>query len=156
MVPFGLTNAPTTFMCLMNGIFRNYLDRFVIVFLNDILIYSKSKGEHEKHSRLILQVLREQQLYAKLRKSSFNQRQIHYLEHIISEEGIAIYPKKIEAISGWPTLKNIVEVRSFMELVGYYKRFIGRFSKIVHPITCLQKKKIKLNGHQNVKKASNH
>jgi hypothetical protein len=100
VVPFGLTNAPIVFMCLMNGIFRNYLDKFVIVFLDDILIYSKSEEEHEHHLRLVLQVLREHQLYAKLRKCSFYQEQIHYLGHIISEEGIAVDPEKLKPLEG--------------------------------------------------------
>jgi hypothetical protein len=85
VVPFALTNAPVVFMCLMNGIFRNYLDKFFIVFLDDMLIYSKSEEEHEHHLRLVLQVLRENQLYAKLSKCSFYQKKIHYLGHIISE-----------------------------------------------------------------------
>jgi hypothetical protein len=131
------------FMCLMNGIFINYLDKFVIVFLDDILIYSKSEEEHEHHLRLVLQVLREHQLYAKLSKCSFYQEQIHYLGHIISEKGIAVDPEKIEAIRGWPTPKNVSEVRSFMGLAGYYRIFIAGFSKIAHPITSLQKKGIK-------------
>jgi hypothetical protein len=143
VVPFGLSNAPIVFMCLMNGIFRNYLDKFVIVFLDDILIYSKSEEEHEHHLRLVLQVLREHQLYAKLSKCSFYQEQIHYLGHIISEQGIAVDPEKIEAIRGWPTPRNVSEVRYFMGLVGYYKIFIAGFSKISHPITSLQKKGIK-------------
>jgi hypothetical protein len=87
VVPFGLSNAPIVFMCLMNGVFRDYLDKFVIVFLDDILVYSKSEEEHEKHLRMVLQVLRENQLYAKLRKCSFYQEQIHYLGHIISRMG---------------------------------------------------------------------
>ena len=124
VVSFGLTNAPATFMCLMNGIFRKYLDKFIIVFLDDILIYSKSEEEHEEHLRITLQVLRENQLYAKLSKCSFYQRQIQYLGHIISEEGISIDPSKIEAIKEWPTLKNVTEVRSFMGLASYYRRFI--------------------------------
>jgi hypothetical protein len=95
VVPFGLSNAPTIFMCLMNDIFREYLDKFVIVFLDDILIYSKSDEENEKHLRLVLQVLREHQLYAKLSKCSFYQKQIHYLGHIISEEGIAMDPERL-------------------------------------------------------------
>jgi hypothetical protein len=140
MVPFGLSNAPVVFMCLMNGIFREYLDKFVIVFLDDILIYSKSEEEHEQHLRMVLQVLREHQLYAKLSKCSFYQRQIHYLGHIISEEGIVVDPEKIKSIEGWPTPRNVTEVRSFMGLAGYYKRFIEGFSKIAHPITSLQKK----------------
>jgi hypothetical protein len=84
VVPFGLTNAPTVFICLMNGIFRNYLDKFVIVFLNEILIYSNYEEEHEHHLRLVLQVLREHQLYAKLSKCYFYQKKIHYLGHIVS------------------------------------------------------------------------
>jgi hypothetical protein len=143
VVPFGLSNAPTVFMCLMNGVFREYLDKFVIVFLDDILIYSKTKEEHEKHLRMVLQVLREHQLYAKLSKCSFYQRKIHYLGHIISEEGIVVDPEKIEAIRGWPTPKNVTEVRSFMGLAGYYRIFIEGFSKIAHPITSLQKKGVK-------------
>jgi hypothetical protein len=88
VVPFGLSNAPIVFMCLMNGVFRKYLDKFVIVFLDDILVYSKSEEEHEHHLRMVLQVLREHQLYAKLSKCSFYQKQIHYLGHIISKDGI--------------------------------------------------------------------
>ena len=84
MVPFGLLNAPDVFTCLMNGVFRDYLDKFVVVFLDEILVYSKSEEEHEQHLRMVLQVLREHQLYVKLSKCSFYQRQIHYLGHIIS------------------------------------------------------------------------
>jgi hypothetical protein len=87
VVQFGLSNAPVVFMCLMNGVFRKYLDKFVIVFLDDILIYSKSEEEHEHHLKMVLQVLREHQLYAKLRNCSFYQKQNHYLGHIISEDG---------------------------------------------------------------------
>jgi hypothetical protein len=95
VVPFGLSNAPIVFMFLMNGVFREYLDKFVIVFLDDILIYSKSQEEHEHHLRMVLQVLREHQLYAKLRKCSFYQNQIHYFGHIISKDGIAVDLEKI-------------------------------------------------------------
>jgi hypothetical protein len=116
------------------------LDKFVIVFLDDILIYSKSEEEHEHHLRLVLKVLREHQLYAKLSKCSFYQKHIHYLGHIMSEQGIAIDPEKIEAIRGWPTPRNVSNIRSFMGLVGYYRTFIVGFSKITHPITYLQKK----------------
>jgi hypothetical protein len=143
VVPFGLSNAPVVFMCLMNGIFKNYLDKFVIVFLDKILVYSNSKQEHEHHLILVLQVLREHQLYSKLSKFYFYQEHIHYLWHIIAEQGIAVDPEKIEAIRGWPTPRNFSEVISFMGLVGYYKRFIAGFSKISHPITFLQNKRIK-------------
>jgi hypothetical protein len=140
VVPFGLSNTPVVFMFLMNGVFRNYLDKFFIVFLDDILVYSKSKEEHEQHLRMVLQVLREHQLYAKLRKFSFYQRQIHYLGHIILEEGIFVDPKKVEAIQEWSVPRNVTEFRSFMGLVGYYRRFIVGFSKKSHPITSLQRK----------------
>jgi hypothetical protein len=144
VVPFGLSNAPSLFMCLMNGTFRNYLDKFVIVFLEDILIYSKSEEENEHRLRLVLQVLREHWLYDKISECYFYQEQIHYLGHIISKQGIAVDPEKIEAIRGWPTPRNVLEVRSFMGLAGYYKIFIEGFSKISHPITSLQKKGIKI------------
>jgi hypothetical protein len=98
VVRFGLSNAPAVFMCLMNGVFRDYLDKSIIVSLHDILVYSKSEEEHEKHLRMVLQVLREHRLYAKLSKCSFYQRQIHYLGHIISEEEIVVDPEKVEAI----------------------------------------------------------
>jgi hypothetical protein len=127
----------------MNGVFREYLDKFVIVFLDDILIYSKSEEEHEEHLRMVLKVLREHKLYAKLSKCIFYQKKIHYLGHIISADGIAVDPEKIEAIKGWPTPRNVTEVRSFMGLVGYYRRFIKGFSKIASPITSLQKKGVK-------------
>jgi hypothetical protein len=107
MVSFGLTNAPVIFMCLMNGVFRNYFGNFSIVFLDDILIYSKSEEEHDKHLRTVLHILREHQLYAKLRKRSFYQNQIHYLGHIISKEGVAVDPEKINSIEGWPTPRNV-------------------------------------------------
>jgi hypothetical protein len=105
-------------MCLMNDIFKNYLDKLVIVFLDDILVYSKSEEEHEHHLILVLQVPREHQLYAKLSKSYFYQEQIHYLGHIISEQGITVDPGKIEAIRGWPTPMNVSEVRYFMGLAS--------------------------------------
>jgi hypothetical protein len=143
VVPFGLSNAPIIFMCLMNDIFREYLNKFDIVFLDDIIICSKSKEEHEKHFRMVLQVLREHQLYAKLSNCSFYQKQIYYLGHIISEEGIEVDLEKIEAIRGWSMPNNVIEVRSFMGLAGYYRIFIEGFSKIAHPITSFQKKGVK-------------
>jgi hypothetical protein len=143
VVPFGLTNAPAIFTCLMNGVFRDYLDKFVIVFLDDILVYSKSEEEHEQHLRMVLQVLREHLLYAKLSKCSFYQRQIHYLGHIILEKGIVVDLEKVEAIREWSGPRNVAEVRYFMGLAGYYRRFIAEFSKIAHPITSLQRKEKK-------------
>jgi hypothetical protein len=111
VVPFGLSNAPVVFMFLMNGIFREYLDKIFIIFLDDILVYSKSEEEHENHFRMVLQVLRDHQLYTKLSKCSFYQNKTHYLGHIISEEGIVVDPKNIEAIKGWIAHKNVTRVR---------------------------------------------
>jgi hypothetical protein len=107
VVSFGLSNAPVVFMCLMNGVFQEYLDKFVIVVLDDILVYSKLEEDHENHLRMVLQVLREHQLYAKLRKCSFYQKKIHYLGHIISKDGIAVDPEKIGAIREWSAPKNV-------------------------------------------------
>jgi hypothetical protein len=101
VVSFGLSNALVVFMCLMNGVFRESLGKFVIVFLDDIIIYSKSKEDNEQHLRMVLQVLKEHQLYAKLSKCSFYQKQIHYLGHIISKDGKVVDPKKVEAIREW-------------------------------------------------------
>jgi hypothetical protein len=126
-VPFGFSNALAIFMCLMNGIFREYLDKFVIAFLDEIIIYSKSEEEHEQHLRMVLQVLREHRLCSKLSKCSFYQKKIHYLGHIISKEGIAVDLEKIEFIRGWSSPKNVTEFRSFMGLVGYYRIFIEGF-----------------------------
>jgi hypothetical protein len=155
-VPFGLLNALVVFMCLMNGVFPEYLDKFVIVFLDEIIIYSKSEEEHELHFRMVLQVLREHQLYAKLNKCSFYQKQIHYSRHIISKDGIAVDPEKIEAIREWSMLKNVLEVRSFMGLAGYYKIFHEGFSNIAHPITSLQRKGMKFQWKLDCEKSFQH
>ena len=137
----------------MNGVFGEYLDKFVIVFLDEILVYSKLEEEHEQHLRMVLQVLREHQLYAKLSKCQFYQRQIHYLGHIISEEGIVVDPEKVEAIREWSVPRNVAEVRSFMGLAGYYRRFIAGFSKIAHPITSLQRKEKKFQWTEEREKS---
>jgi hypothetical protein len=114
-------------MSLMKDVFRKYLDRFVQVFLDDILIYSKNEREHEEHLRVVLSCLRENKLYGKFSKCSFFQREIHYLGHIISSEGISVDPEKTKAIIEWPVPKNAHEVRSFMGLAGYYRRFVEGF-----------------------------
>jgi hypothetical protein len=129
-------------MSFMNGVFRKYLDRFVQVFIDDILIYSKNEREHEEHLRVVLSCLRENNLYVKLSKCSF-QKEIHYLGHIISSEGISVDPEKIKVIMEWPVPKNAHEVRSFMGIAGYYRRFLEGFSKIAKPITTLQQKGVR-------------
>ena len=119
-MPFGLTNAPTIFMCMMNNIFSRYLDKFILVFIDDILVYSKNKEEHEEHLRVVLQVLREHQLYAKFSKCDFYKPHIKYLGHIISETGIAVDSKKIKAIKDWPSPTSVNDIRSFLGLAEYY------------------------------------
>eukprot|EP00253_Pinus_taeda_P019414 PITA_19414 len=140
VLPFGLTNAPATFMCLMNGIFHPYLDQFVLIFIDDILIYSRTIEEHHEHLRIVLQTLREHQLYAKFSKCDFFKAEIQYLGHIITKDGIAVDPEKINVIMDWPVPKDVADVRSFMGLAGYYRRFVEGFSKVAFPITSLQKK----------------
>ena len=134
-MPFGLTNAPTAFMDLMNRVFHEYLDQFVIVFIDDILIYSKSQEEHEEHLRIVLQILRERKLYAKLKKSEFWLNQVVFLGHVISKDGIIVDPNKIEAVVNWDRPTTVSEVRSFLGLVGYYRRFVEGFSCIAAPLT---------------------
>eukprot|EP00253_Pinus_taeda_P011178 PITA_11178 len=140
VLPFGLTNAPATFMCLMNSIFHQYLDRFVLIFIDDILVYSRTVEEHQEHLRKVLQTLREHQLYAKFSKCDFFKEEIQYLGHVISKEGIAVDPEKIKAIMDWPVPKDVADIRSFMGLAGYYRRFVEGFSRVAFPITSLQKK----------------
>jgi hypothetical protein len=130
-------------MCLMNSILSKYLDKFVIVFIDDILIYSRNEQEHEEHLRIVLQILREQKLYAKFSKCDFYKDKIQYLGHVISKEGIVVDPEKIQAIMDWPIPKYVSDIRSFMGITGYYRKFIEGFSKIAYPITSLQKKGVK-------------
>jgi hypothetical protein len=126
---FGLTNAPAYFMYLMNKVFMKYLDKFVVVFIDDILIFSKNEEEHDKHLRLVLQKLRENQLYAKLNKCKFWLEEVSFLGHIISEGGISVGPSKIKDVLSWKTPQNISDIRSFLGLARYYRRFIEGFLK---------------------------
>ncbi|KAD7117055.1 hypothetical protein E3N88_04323 [Mikania micrantha] len=129
VMPFGLTNAPAVFMDLMNQVCRPYLDQFVIVFIDDILIYSKTEQEHEDHLK-VLELLRTEQLYAKFSKCEFWLKEVHFLGHVINRDGIHVDPAKIEVIKNWTTPSTPTEIRSFMGLAGYYRRFIANFSKI--------------------------
>ncbi|KAK1685186.1 hypothetical protein QYE76_046034 [Lolium multiflorum] len=140
VVPFGLTNAPAIFMNLMNKIFMKYLDKFVIVFIDDILIYSKDKEEHAKHLKIVLQILREHQLYAKFSKCKFWLDSVEFLGHVITKEGIAVNPSKVQSVLEWKSPKNAKEIRGFLGMAGYYRRFIEGFSKIAGPMTKLLKK----------------
>ncbi|XP_047326921.1 uncharacterized protein LOC124930637 [Impatiens glandulifera] len=140
VMPFGLTNAPAVFMELMNRVFHPYLDQFVVVFIDDILIYSRTEEDHARHLALVLQVLMKNQLFAKLSKCEFWLSQIAILGHIISSRGIEVDPAKVEALKGWAAPTSVTEVRSFLGLAGYYRRFIKGFSKIALPLTTLTRK----------------
>ncbi|KAI3746537.1 hypothetical protein L6452_08971 [Arctium lappa] len=140
VMPFGLTNAPAVFMDLMNRVCRPYLDKFVIVFIDDILIYSRSKEDHERHLKLMLELLKEQELYAKFSKCEFWLREVHFLGHVVNKKGIHVDPAKVEAIKKWETPKTPTEIRQFLGLAGYYRRFIEDFSKIAQPLTSLTQK----------------
>ena len=142
VMPFGLTNAPATFMDLINRVFQSYLDRFVIDFIDDILVYSSSPKERSEHLRIVLQTLREQQLYAKLSKFQFWLNRVAFLGHVISAEGVSVDPQKIEVVVSWKPLKNVSEVRSFLGLAGYYRKFVEGFSWTTAPLTKLTRKDV--------------
>ena len=143
VMSFGLTNAPAAFMDLMNLVFRPFLHRFVIVFIDDILVYLKSEEEHAKHLRFVLQTLRDHQLYAKFSKCEFWLEKVAFLGHVVSKDGIQVDPKKIEAVADWPRPTTVIEIRSFLGLVGYYRRFVKDFSKITTPLMRLTQKNMK-------------
>src|ERR1700676_446252 len=142
VMPFGLTNAPATFMNLMQSIFSKYLDESVIIFLDDILVYSKSHDEHLKHLECVLQTLRQHKLYAKKSKCEFSQNEIPFLDHVINSDGIKMEPSKVDAVMKWPQPKNIHDIRSFLGLAGYYRRFVKDFSKLASPLTNLLHKNV--------------
>lgn len=137
---FGMTNAPAAFMDLMNRVFKSYLYDFIVVFIDDILIYSKDREEHEKHLRTALQIFREKKLYAKLSKCEFWLDSVAFLGHVIDKNGVSVDPQKIEAVVDWPRPTNVTEVRSFLGLAGYYRRFVKDFSKLALPLTQLTQK----------------
>ena len=142
-MPFGFTNASTAFMDLMNRVFHPYLDQFVVVFIDDILVYSKDAQEHEHHLRIVLQILRENKLFAKLSKCDFWLKEVSFLGHIVSAKGIRVDPVKIEAIMNWKPPQNVTKVRSFLGLAGYYFRFVQGFLVIASSLTRLIQKGVK-------------
>src|SRR6185436_11644798 len=135
VMSFGLTNAPAYFMYLMNSVFMPELDKFIVVFIDDILIYSKNEEEHAKHLHIVLQRLREHKLYAKFSNCEFWLKEVPFLGHVISAEGISVDPGKVQDVLDWEAPTSVPEIRSFLGLAGYYRRFIPEFSKIAKPMT---------------------
>ena len=142
VMSFGLTNAPAAFMDLMNGVFRPYLDSFVIVFIDDILIYSRTKEEHEHHLRIVLGILKEKKLYAKFSKCEVWLSSVVFLGHVVSKEDIMVDPKKIEAVRDWVRLASITEIQSFLGFAGYNRWSVEGFSSIASPLTRLTQKEV--------------
>ncbi|GJU46909.1 putative reverse transcriptase domain-containing protein [Tanacetum coccineum] len=140
VMPFGMTNAPAIFMDLMNRVCKPYLDKFVIVFIDDILIYSKLEEEHEVHLKTILDILKTEKLYAKFSKCEFWLKEVQFLGHVVNRDGIHVDPSKVESVKNWKTPESPTEIRSFLGLAGYYRRFIENFSKIAKPLTLLTQK----------------
>jgi hypothetical protein len=143
VVPLGLTNAPAYFMNLMNKVFMEELDRFVVVFIDDILIYSETAEEHEEHLRIVLERLRQQKLYAKFNKCEFWMEKVAFLGHVLSAEGMAVDPSKVESVTKWEQPLNVTDIRSFLGMAGYYRRFIENFSNIASLMTELLKNNTK-------------
>jgi len=142
-MPFRLTNALAMFMDLMNRVFRPYLDQYIVVFIDDILVYSNSHLEHEQHLKVVLQTLRENQLYAKLDKCEFWLKEVVFVCHVIYVEGIFVDPRKVEVVLKWERPTNVTEIQSFLGFAGYYRRFIEGFSTIASPLTKLAHKEVR-------------
>ncbi|GKV24657.1 hypothetical protein SLEP1_g34241 [Rubroshorea leprosula] len=143
VMPFGLTNAPARFMDLMNRVFSQYLDKFVVVFIDDILVYSASHAVHEKHLRIVLETLRSERLFAKFKKCEFWLDNVAFLGHVVTKNGISVDPQKIEAVVNWKRPNSVAEIRSFLGLAGYFRQFVGDFSRIAQPMTRLIRKDAK-------------
>ena len=142
---FGLSNALAAFMDLTNRVFKSYLDRFVVVSIDDILVYSKTREEHTNHLRIILQTLIDHQLFAKKEKCDFWMKEVKFLGHVVSQEEISVDPAKVEVILQWERPKNVSEIHNFLRLAGYYRRFIENFSKVVAPLTRLTRKDVRFD-----------
>ncbi|XP_073137081.1 uncharacterized mitochondrial protein AtMg00860-like [Henckelia pumila] len=140
-------------MDIMNIVFKPFLDKFVVVFIDNILVYSPSEEDHKEHLWLTLQTLREKELYAKLKKCEFWLKRVTFLCHIISKDGVSVDPKKVEAAMDWPRPKTVTEVQSFLGLDGYYQKFVEGFSSIAIPLTKLTQKNAKLNWDELCEKS---
>ncbi|CAH1431601.1 unnamed protein product [Lactuca virosa] len=141
-MPFRLTNAPTTFMDLMNRVCMPMLDRSLIVFIDDILVYSKNKKQHEDYLREVLETLRNEKIYAKFSKYEFWLHEVQFLGHLVNQKGILVDPTKIKVVMQWEVPRSPSEIQIFLGLAGYYRRFIENFSRIAAPMTKLTKKTV--------------
>jgi hypothetical protein len=142
VMSFSLSNAPSTFMRLMNQVLKHFIGNFVVVYFDDILIYSRNLGNHMDHVRKVLEVLRENKLFINLKKCTFMMDQSLFLGFVVSADGIRVDEEKVRVIQEWPTPKTMGEVRSFHGLATFYRRFVWNFSSIVAPITeCMKKGK---------------
>jgi hypothetical protein len=140
VMAFGLTNAPSTFMCLMNEVLHSFIGKFVVVYFDDILIYNKSLDEHSEHLRAIFGALREARLFANLEKCTFCTDRVAFLGYVVTPQGIEVDEAKIEAIKSWPIPTTLTQLRSFLGLAGFYRRFVRDFSTIAAPLSDLTKK----------------
>jgi hypothetical protein len=153
VMSFGLINAPAYFMYLMNSIFMEELDVFVVIFIDDILIYSKTRDDHAHHIHIVLQKLRKNRLYAKFSKCEFWLEKVSFLGHILSKDGIAVDPSKVQDVLEWKQPQNVTDIWTFLGLAGYYHRFIENFSKIAKPMTELLKNRVKFEWSQSCEEA---
>jgi hypothetical protein len=156
VLPFGLTNAPATFMHLMHQALRPLLDECALVFLDDILIYSKTLEEHKQHVRRVLDALREQKLFAKESKCEFFKHEVEFLGHIVGREGVRMMEDKVEAVRAWPTPRSVRDVRAFLGTAGYYRKFIRDFSAIAAPLSELTKDNVKFEWTAPHEQAFSH
>jgi hypothetical protein len=145
VMPFGLTNVPSTFQALMNEVFRDYIDNFILVYLDDVLIFSRSEEEHKYHVEMVLQRLRDEKLFVKLSKCEFSKSSVSFLGHIVGANGLQMEEKKVEAVVKWPRPTTKVEVQSFVGFANYYRRFIKVFSHMAAPLSNLTRKKVPVN-----------